>query len=84
MEPQKCGESLECEILKARGDFLLTYHCFSSQVEAFHSYSWKLDFFQLAEVVNGQNFFKVFLLRICLKLMAQVMADNKKEWTSTK
>ena len=49
-------------IFKANRDLPFTdHHCFPSKMEGFYSYSGKLDFSQLAEVVKEQNFVKVFL-----------------------
>ena len=72
------------DFLKPIGTFLsLTIIVCQARLGGVYSYSWKLKFSQLAEVVNGQNFVQVFLPFCSLKPTAlHIIGDNKTEWTS--
>lgn len=52
--------------------------CFHCKIEGFKAIVENWDFSQLAQVVNGQTFFKVFLPSFSLKAESpQVIADSK-------
>ena len=69
------------DFLKPIGTFLsLTIIVSQARLGAVYSYSWKLNFSQLAEAVNGQNFVQVFLPFCSQKPTAlHVIGDNKIE-----